>query len=219
MSRIIANNNNNKKPFCKVCADAGKTDTAHFVRLNANPDSPVTCPTLLALECRYCYKSGHTVKYCSILKKNNKENERAMRRTLTTLTPPVVPKPTKKDNNKFAALMDDNDDEETPIHIQQQDTRSPHDSFPSITTSATNTNNIPITWASRAAAVAHVNQPIYTTTDHKMPSQYINIDIDDYDLEPPQYDDNDLEEAYQEVQAQNYNKYDINQRIVCDDDW
>lgn len=63
---------NNKKPFCKVCADAGKTDTAHYVRLTPDPKSPVICPTLLALECRYCFKSGHTVKYCAVAKKNNK---------------------------------------------------------------------------------------------------------------------------------------------------
>lgn len=83
-------NNNAKKPFCKVCFDAGKTDTAHFVRLNSNPDSPVTCPTLLALQCRYCFKSGHTVKYCSVLKQNNKEKERE-RRTTTVQQSVIIP--------------------------------------------------------------------------------------------------------------------------------
>lgn len=75
------NNNNNaftRKPFCKVCADAGKTDTAHFPRKTPDPNSDVVCPTLLALECRYCFKNGHTIKYCSILKerKNFEEQER-----------------------------------------------------------------------------------------------------------------------------------------------
>ena len=79
---------NNKKPFCKVCADAGKTDTAHYVRLTPDPKSQVICPTLLALECRYCFKSGHTVKYCAVAKKNNK-----LKRTTTS------------NNSKFATSI------------------------------------------------------------------------------------------------------------------
>jgi len=55
------------KTFCKVCQDAGKTDkeyTSHNVR---DRSGKTTCPTLLALECRNCYKKGHTVKYCKLL--------------------------------------------------------------------------------------------------------------------------------------------------------
>jgi hypothetical protein len=63
---------NKNKPFCKVCADVGKTDTAHYIRLTPDPKSPVVCPTLLALKCRYCFKSGHTVKYCAVAKKNKR---------------------------------------------------------------------------------------------------------------------------------------------------
>lgn len=72
------NNNNNvnsRKPFCKVCADAGKSDTAHFPRKTPDPNSEVVCPTLKALECRYCFKNGHTVKYCPVLKERNARDE------------------------------------------------------------------------------------------------------------------------------------------------
>ena len=55
------------KTFCKVCQDSGKTEkeyTSHNVR-----DARGTCcPTLLAQECRICYKKGHTSKYCSLSK-------------------------------------------------------------------------------------------------------------------------------------------------------
>jgi hypothetical protein len=68
------NNTNNRKmnasasvsykTFCKVCQDSGKTEkeyTSHNVR-----DARGTCcPTLLAQECRICYRKGHTSKYCS----------------------------------------------------------------------------------------------------------------------------------------------------------
>lgn len=89
-SKNNANNNaNNKasKPFCKVCQDAGKPEsvfTSHFVRSTTQPGSIVTCPTLLAMECRFCHTPGHTVKYCTILeerkrieKKREKQNARA----------------------------------------------------------------------------------------------------------------------------------------------
>ena len=102
--------NNKPKPFCKVCADAGKTDTAHFVRSSPDPKSQVLCPTLLALECRYCSQTGHTVKYCALLKKNNKDKEREHRRVFNT-TPAPTTTTTQKNNNKFA-LLDDDDEEE-----------------------------------------------------------------------------------------------------------
>lgn len=116
-------NNNTVKPFCKVCFDAGKTDTAHFVRKTPDPKSPVVCPTLLALQCRYCDQAGHTVKYCAVLKKNNKEKARAdshLRRV--HVDAPVAPsKP--KNNNLFALLEEedsDNEDDNTQLNNQEQ---------------------------------------------------------------------------------------------------
>lgn len=58
-------------PFCKVCYDARRSgfDT-HFVR--DRPGGEVVCPYLLSLECAYCGISGHTVKYCDVLKTKTK---------------------------------------------------------------------------------------------------------------------------------------------------
>lgn len=104
-----------KKPYCKVCHDAGKPEseyTSHWVK---DLTGKTTCPTLLNTECRYCYKLGHTAKFCDVLAKNNKEKERAecSRRT------PVVkshkqpaPAVQKKAANKFFVFEDDNDSEE-----------------------------------------------------------------------------------------------------------
>lgn len=67
-----------KKPHCKVCQDAGKSEkeyTSHYVR--SMPDrtgkTVVTCPTLLATECRFCFEAGHTTKFCPVIAKNKKE--------------------------------------------------------------------------------------------------------------------------------------------------
>lgn len=77
MSRNIKNVKVVQK-YCKVCHDAGKTEAeyrSHFTRESPDPKAKVTCPTLLAQECRYCCKNGHTVKYCPTLKDNQKKQK------------------------------------------------------------------------------------------------------------------------------------------------
>ena len=64
-----------KKPCCKVCVDAGKTEkeySSHYVKdLNGN----VLCPTLLNQECRFCHNKGHTTSHCPTLKKQKESKE------------------------------------------------------------------------------------------------------------------------------------------------
>ena len=65
-SNKMNNNRQVYKTFCKVCQDSGKTEkeyTNHNVR---DAKGATCCPTLLAQECRNCYKKGHTSKYCTI---------------------------------------------------------------------------------------------------------------------------------------------------------
>ncbi len=49
---------------------------SHFLRESKDPDSRIVCPTLLAIECRFCFKRGHTVSKCAKLakQKNNNNN-------------------------------------------------------------------------------------------------------------------------------------------------
>lgn len=74
---------NTKTKYCKVCHDTGKdekTYTSHYVRETPDPTSRIVCPTLLSMECKYCYKKGHTVKHCKIIKSRSQAQERAVRR-------------------------------------------------------------------------------------------------------------------------------------------
>lgn len=98
---------NIKKPFCKVCQDAGKPEreyTSHWVKDMAGN---TTCPTLLNTECRFCHKLGHTAKFCKELNKK-------------PATPDVKKAPVKVTQNKqvavsaFAALEEYSDEEEQP---------------------------------------------------------------------------------------------------------
>lgn len=70
-----------KKPYCKVCQDAGKPEseyTNHYVRSlpDRNGKTIVTCPTLNSTACRCCNKMGHTTKFCPEIKNNRKEYKR-----------------------------------------------------------------------------------------------------------------------------------------------
>ena len=71
---MSSNNNNNNtssssnnKSFCKVCKDAGCSEsqyTSHFVKDQPGPNGKVVCPTLLNQACRICNQTGHTSSYC-----------------------------------------------------------------------------------------------------------------------------------------------------------
>ena len=74
-----------KKPYCKVCHDAGKQEseyTSHYVRTlpDRNGNTVVTCPTLLSIECRFCFQKGHTIKFCQILLSKKKNEDRSIRK-------------------------------------------------------------------------------------------------------------------------------------------
>ena len=115
--------------YCKVCHDAGKSEAeyrSHFTRETRDPNSKVTCPTLLALECRYCYKNGHTVKYCPVLKDNEKQRNReeaSTRRTEAIQKAEVKPKGKSTNKNVFAALESDSEDDvvaKKPVEVKEE---------------------------------------------------------------------------------------------------
>jgi hypothetical protein len=106
-----------KKPYCKVCFDAGKPEseyTSHWVRSlpDRNGKTTVTCPTLLDTNCRYCYQSGHTTKFCKVLEKQNKDRERAQMEPKKTKQ--MAPKE-KKPASVFAGLMDSDSEDEVKV--------------------------------------------------------------------------------------------------------
>jgi hypothetical protein len=237
----MSNNNSNqyaKKPFCKVCFDAGKADTAHFIRKTPDPKSQVTCPTLLALECRYCFQHGHTVKYCTVLQKQDRDIKH---KTIIGQNPTQTQTPIKN-SNKFAAFADE-DDLEQLEQLQQQliceqriqqfpklatntlatQTLNLTQQFPKLTTTTTtNTNQTTTTnkWAAMASVAANkpipitIIKPITITITQQTNTKWADDDDDedaDDDLEE------DIEDTYAPVYApvaHTYTHYTAN-----DDDW
>lgn len=107
MKSIIANisiykMSRTRTPHCKVCQDAGKPYDTHWVK---DRNGNTTCPTLLNTECRYCYKLGHTAKYCDILAKKNKVAKKVEQSSHKVIDTKPVEK--KKPVNRFADLSDD----------------------------------------------------------------------------------------------------------------
>lgn len=111
----------NKKPYCKVCFDAGKPEseyTSHWVRTlpDRSGKTTVTCPTLLNTECRYCNQTGHTTKFCKVLEKQNKNFEKAEKKPKKVVEP-VKHKPT----NLFASLCEDSDSDDENKEDENKD--------------------------------------------------------------------------------------------------
>jgi len=129
-----------QKPYCKVCHDAGKSEseyTNHFVRSNPGPNGVVVCPTLLSQECRYCLKNGHTVKFCPVLK----EKEKAPVTNKKIVTEKVAE---RKPVNKYAVLdlSSDSESDEKPkqkvskMIVTKTPKQEPKEDFPEMKAAA-----------------------------------------------------------------------------------
>jgi hypothetical protein len=113
-------NTNTNKMCCKVCCDAGKEYNVYTSHRPRDRNGVVVCPTLLEQECRYCFKKGHTPKFCPALQDKEKDKEKRSAKAVRTdafhrenLSRASMPKMlTNKRVASFAALMDDSDEEE-----------------------------------------------------------------------------------------------------------
>jgi len=114
------------KPFCKVCFDANKPEsqyTSHFVRKTKDLNSEILCPIILATECRYCHKIGHTISNCSLRAKNNARNAHAVQRPAPAHVPMQVQAPVRN-NNRYAAFEVE-DEVEVEIEVKVNETEFP----------------------------------------------------------------------------------------------
>lgn len=99
-----------KSPFCKVCFDTGKPESlynSHYVNDVPGKKGVVICPTLLALECRYCKKTGHTVSRCPAITNTRKvefARQRHERQVAFHARAPETQTHLATTNNRFAAL-------------------------------------------------------------------------------------------------------------------
>ena len=138
-----SNNKVEKKPFCKVCQDAGKSEseyTSHYVR--SLPDrtgkTTVVCPTLLATECRYCYELGHTTKFCPVIATNKKAEEKALRQAdLKQAQEKKLATKAKAPSSIFAAFAEsDSEDEHVSKVSTKVSTKVIKEEFPALSSCA-----------------------------------------------------------------------------------
>jgi len=125
-----------KQPCCKVCKDAGKSETDYSSHWPRDDEGNTICPTLLAQECRYCHENGHTVKYCKKLaqhkasEEKGKHQEDRVKRIAAFHGPPNVKVEQAQTHSRFALLMgDDSDNEdEFPVLSKTKGKQSPQKS-------------------------------------------------------------------------------------------
>jgi hypothetical protein len=197
------NASSSKKPYCKVCHDAGKAEsvyTSHCVKTyNINTGkTDTTCPTLLALECRYCYKSGHTVKFCPVLEENKKMDvERARdraRQQYHAQAQEEKREETKKFKNAYAALADDSDDEQQAPVIVRNEVVSVNevDNFPALPKKSYSS----IAATPRPVAVVVAPPPVVRKELQKKTLSWVEAQADDSDSDAEVYDsDSDVVEV------------------------
>ena len=168
MSFNSRNNNsrnfNARKPFCAHCQNTGEPEsvyTSHWPR--SLPDrtgkSNVTCPKLLNTECAYCYKYGHTRKFCPVLKSSEKAREYEDRRS--KFQPKQEPTQQKVVScGGFAALAQDSDEEEVEFKpVEEWPTLSASSGASLTRTSSGATVKSVSGYAAMAAKPARVYEP------------------------------------------------------------
>jgi len=89
--------------------DANKPKSVYSSH-NVKQNGVVVCPTLLAQECRYCHKKGHTVKFCATLEKENAKQKKTAEKIEDKKIEEKKTKPTVQ--NMFTLLDDDDDQDE-----------------------------------------------------------------------------------------------------------
>ena len=110
-----------RKPCCKVCKDAGKTEAEFSSHWPKDAAGNTICPTLLEQDCRYCGEAGHTVKYCKRLEKDNAAKDKARRISdKQKRVGESKPQPSNSVSvsvgqpSRFALLLEDSDSDESP---------------------------------------------------------------------------------------------------------
>jgi hypothetical protein len=216
-------NNKNTKKFCKICQDAGKSEleyTSHYSRETPDPKSKVVCPTLIAQDCRYCFKKGHTVKYCPTIKQNEKykrRNEAFDKYNQQKISATESKGKTKETaKNIFAALCDD----------EESDSSDEKEEFPTITEQVAIPEQAPAATISRnyaevAAKMPEIETPvakadpvpIQKKAQETYRSKWAALESDD---EEDDYEEED-DDAYLQRCDDSYSEEVVAQ--VGDDDW
>jgi hypothetical protein len=191
MSRQSNNNRSNKgakvapapQPYCAHCFNLKKPESvykSHFLRASPDPKSAVVCPELLATNCRYCFKNGHTVGACPVLAEKKREEERFEKqkeREARLKQQSIEQKKqaeVKKQQNKgsFAALFDESsDDEEMTLKVSSKVSKKPTNISSKIETFEEKFPALPTKSASVAAAPKLMN---YAGMAAKSKSEYEN---------------------------------------------
>jgi len=79
-----------KQMQCKVCVDAGKSKAQYSNHWVKDKNGKVVCPTLLSQKCLRCEKSGHTVKFCTVVVKTTAKEVQKMDPKRTEKKEPTV---------------------------------------------------------------------------------------------------------------------------------
>ena len=95
--------------YCKICQDHQLSKSIYTSHNVKNKNGQISCPTLLNLKCQYCYRSGHTIKYCTKNQKDINKTDEQLKPKLNKIPHKVVVE--TNISNIFDILMNDDDDD------------------------------------------------------------------------------------------------------------
>ena len=73
----------NNLMYCSFCKNIGIPGPhGHTIRDLKNVEKTIICPRLLANECTYCHKFGHTKSHCELLTNKANDNNNNKKRKL-----------------------------------------------------------------------------------------------------------------------------------------
>jgi hypothetical protein len=96
-------NTNGMTPLCKFCQGAGESKevyTSHW-QFNKPKDGVLTCPKLLAYNCKKCNKAGHNEKHCTSTKQVKAIETVKTCAPVNTCAPVKTCAPIKENETKF----------------------------------------------------------------------------------------------------------------------
>jgi hypothetical protein len=212
---------NQRKSYCKVCHDAGKSEemyTSHYVRSEPGPNGKVVCPTLLAIECKYCFKQGHTASHCQEIAKNNKMAAKTEAKKNYRENKEEVKKLNKKNKNNLFDLLNEEDE----VVKEKKDKKIVKDEFPALTSKKLVPTTTPVVVSYASIAQKGYQEAVKAEILQERKSVEIEKPIIVKKIIPEQKkrswaemasDDEDEEE--EEVNLPNYSEY-MNQYLAND---
>lgn len=139
------NGNDGGNKFCAVCSSAGRPDyNTHFVRADKfDRNSAITCPYLLAIQCRICGGNGHTASYCKF--QSQSQQQQSQSRPQPQRLPPISQQPSQQHPSQQQPQQQHRAPPRIVFETSKTDKKEFERAFPPLVVGSSNSNSRRVT--------------------------------------------------------------------------